>query len=74
MPADLVKIIVHGTLALLLKVQRTPDLDTICDPLSIFQTQTKTAKETTVNALDAIKSEVKNNTETELSTIKRSAE
>ena len=64
MPADLVKIIVHGTLALLLKVQRTPDLDTICDALRILQTETKTATETTVNTLDAIKNEVKNNTET----------
>ena len=51
-----------GATALLLKVQRT--LDTICDALRILQTETKTATETTVNTLDAIKNGVENNTET----------
>ena len=50
-------------LALLLKVQHTPDVDSICDALRILQTETKTATETTVNTLDAIKNEVEKNTE-----------
>ncbi|KAF2844323.1 hypothetical protein T440DRAFT_436623, partial [Plenodomus tracheiphilus IPT5] len=46
-PADLVKIIIHGTLTFILKVQHTPDLNTVCDALRILQTETKTTSETT---------------------------
>ena len=63
-PTDLVKNFFHGTLAFLLKVQRIPDLDTICDALRVLQTKTKPASENTAHILDAIKNEVKNNTET----------
>jgi hypothetical protein len=33
-PADLVKVIIHGTLTFILKVQHAPDLSTVCDALS----------------------------------------
>ncbi|KAF2849441.1 hypothetical protein T440DRAFT_351638, partial [Plenodomus tracheiphilus IPT5] len=54
-PADLVKIIVHGTLTFILKVQHTPDLNTVCDALRILQTEAKTTSETTVQTLNAVK-------------------
>ncbi|KAF2631343.1 hypothetical protein BU25DRAFT_332759 [Macroventuria anomochaeta] len=40
-PADLVKVIIHGTLTFILKVQHTPNLSTVCDALSIMQTEAK---------------------------------
>ncbi|KAF2844551.1 hypothetical protein T440DRAFT_356336, partial [Plenodomus tracheiphilus IPT5] len=44
-PADHVMALIHGTLTFILKVQHTPDLNTICDALSILQTETKANSE-----------------------------
>ncbi|PSN59078.1 hypothetical protein BS50DRAFT_509146, partial [Corynespora cassiicola Philippines] len=38
---NLVKVIIHGTLTFMLKVQHAPDLSTVCDALSIMQTGVK---------------------------------
>jgi hypothetical protein len=62
--AELMKIIIHGTLTFILKVQHAPDLNTICDALRILQTEAKTASENTVQTLGAVKNELKNATET----------
>jgi hypothetical protein len=58
-PADLVKVIIHGTLTFILKVQHAPDLSTVCDALSILQTETKATSESTAQILDALKNELK---------------
>ncbi|KAF2844378.1 hypothetical protein T440DRAFT_350146, partial [Plenodomus tracheiphilus IPT5] len=58
-PADLVKIIIHRTLTFILKVQHTPDLNTVCDALRILQTEAKRTSKTTVQ----VKNELKNTTE-----------
>ena len=44
-PADLVKVIIHGTLTFILKVQHAPDLSTVCDALSILQTEAKASSD-----------------------------
>ena len=44
-PADLVKIIIHGTLTFILKVQHAPDLSTVCDALSILQIEAKASSD-----------------------------
>jgi hypothetical protein len=38
-PADLIKVIIHGTLTFILKVQHAPNLSTVYDALSILQTK-----------------------------------
>ncbi|EMD63557.1 hypothetical protein COCSADRAFT_160959 [Bipolaris sorokiniana ND90Pr] len=58
-PADLVKIIIHGTLTFILKVQHAPDLSTVCDALSILQTEAKATSDNTARMLDAVKQELK---------------
>jgi hypothetical protein len=58
-PADLVKVIIHGTLTFILKVQHAPDLSTVCDALSILQTEAKASTENAVRMLDAVKHELK---------------
>ncbi|EMD66021.1 hypothetical protein COCSADRAFT_140533 [Bipolaris sorokiniana ND90Pr] len=67
-PADLVKIIIHGTLTFILKVQHAPDLSTVCDALSILQTEAKATSDNTTRMLDAVKqefkTELKNTTDT----------
>ena len=63
MPADLVKIIIHGALTLILKFQNTPDLSTICDALRILQTETKATSENTAEILNAVKTELHDTTE-----------
>jgi hypothetical protein len=58
-PADLVKVIIHGTLTFILKVQHAPDLSTVCDALSILQTKAKASSDNTARMLDAVKHELK---------------
>ncbi|KAH7563671.1 hypothetical protein BM1_00718 [Bipolaris maydis] len=58
-PADLVKIIIHGTLTFILKVQHAPDLSTVCDALSILQTEAKATSDNNTRMLDAVKQELK---------------
>jgi hypothetical protein len=58
-PADLVKVIIHGTLTFILKVQHAPDLSTVCDALSILQTEAKATSDNTARMLDAVKHELK---------------
>lgn len=59
MPADLVKVIVHGTLTFILKVQHAPNLSTVCDALSILQTEAKASADNAAQMLDAVKHELK---------------
>jgi hypothetical protein len=59
-PADLVKVIIHGTLTFILKVQHAPDLSTVCDSLSILQTEAKASSENVAQMLNAAKHELKN--------------
>ncbi|KAJ4330450.1 hypothetical protein N0V95_010054 [Ascochyta clinopodiicola] len=58
-PTDLVKVIIHGTLTFILKVQHAPDLSTVCDALSILQTEAKASTENAARMLDAVKHELK---------------
>jgi hypothetical protein len=58
-PADLVKVIIHGTLTFILKVQHAPDLSTVCDSLNILQTEAKASSDNTARMLDAVKQELK---------------
>ena len=60
MPADLVKGIIHGTLTFILKVQHAPDLSTVCDSLSILQTEAKASSDNAAQMLEAVKHELKN--------------
>jgi hypothetical protein len=57
--ADLVKVIIHGRLTFILKVQHAPDLSTVCDALSILQTEAKASSDSTARMLDAVKYELK---------------
>ena len=59
-PADLVKVIIHGTLTFILKVQHAPDLSTVCDSLSILQTEAKASSDNAAQMLEAVKHELKN--------------
>jgi dGTP triphosphohydrolase len=59
-PADLVKVIIHGTLTFILKVQHAPDLSTVCDALSILQTEAKASSDNAAQMLEAAKHELKN--------------
>jgi hypothetical protein len=67
-PADLVKIIIHGTLTFILKVQHAPDLSTVCDALNILQTEAKVSSDNAARMLDDVKreltTELKNTTDT----------
>jgi hypothetical protein len=58
-PADLIKIIIHGTLTFILKVQHTPDLSTVCDTLSILRTEAKASSDSATQMLNAVKQELK---------------
>jgi hypothetical protein len=58
-PADLVKVIIHGTLTFILKVQHAPDLSTVCDALNILQTEAKATLDNAARMLDAVKHELK---------------
>ena len=59
MPADLVKIIIYGTLTFILKIQHAPNLSMVCDALSILQTEAKVSTENTARMLEAVKHELK---------------
>jgi hypothetical protein len=59
-PADLVKVIIHGTLTFILKVQHAPDLSTVCDSLNILQTEAKASSDNAAQMLEAAKHELKN--------------
>jgi len=63
MPADIVGDIIRGSLTFVLKTQHTPDLSTLSDALNIAQTEAKATAEHTAQALDVIKSELKNTVE-----------
>jgi acetyl-CoA carboxylase beta subunit len=67
-PADLVKVIIHGTLTFILKVQHAPDLSTVCNALNIMQTETKAASDSTAQMLNTdmqeLKTELKATTDT----------
>jgi hypothetical protein len=58
-PADFVKVIIHGTQTFVLKVQHPPDLSTVCDALDILQTEAKASSDNTARMLDAVKHELK---------------
>jgi hypothetical protein len=58
--ADLVKVIIHGTLTFILKVQHAPDLSTVCDSLNILQTEAKASSDNAAQMLEAAKHELKN--------------
>ncbi|KAK3109438.1 hypothetical protein LTR53_017312 [Teratosphaeriaceae sp. CCFEE 6253] len=53
-PVDLVRLIIHGTISLIAKVQRVPDLSSIYDNLQVMQAQAKTAGKETTQALSKI--------------------
>jgi hypothetical protein len=58
-PADLVKIITHGTLTSMLRVQHAPDFNIVCDALGILQTATQATSDNAARRLDAVKHELK---------------
>ena len=62
-PADLAGDVIRGALTFVLKTQHTPDLGTICDALRVAQTEAKATAQDTAQALDQIKSELKNTIE-----------
>jgi predicted RNase H-like HicB family nuclease len=63
MPTDIVSDIIRGSLTFVLKMQHTPDLSAISDALRVAQTEAKATAEHTAQALDVIKSELKNTVE-----------
>jgi hypothetical protein len=69
-PADLVKVIIHGTLTFILKVQHAPDLSTVCDALSIMQTETKAASDSTAQILNTVMQELKTELKTTTDTVR----
>jgi preprotein translocase subunit SecF len=64
--ADLIKVIIYGTLTFILKVQHAPDLSTVCDALSALQTEAKTTSDNTARMLNAVKQELKNKIKNEI--------
>ena len=69
MPADLVKVIIYGTLTFILKVQHAPDLSTVCDSLSILQTEAKASSDNAAQMLNAVKHKLKNKLKNTANTI-----
>ena len=63
MPTDISGDIICGSLTFVLKMQHTPDLSAISDALCIAQTEAKATVEDTAQALDVIKSKLKNTVE-----------
>jgi predicted RNase H-like HicB family nuclease len=63
MPTDIVSDIIRGSLTFVLKMQHTPDLSALSDALRVAQTEAKATAEHTAQALDVIKSELKNTVE-----------
>jgi methyl-accepting chemotaxis protein len=63
MPTAIVSDIIRGSLTFVMKMQHTPDLSAISDALRIAQTEAKATAKHTGQALDVIKSELKNTVE-----------
>jgi hypothetical protein len=63
MLTDIVSNIIRSSLTFVLKMQHTPDLSAISDALHITQTEAKATAEHTAQALNVIKSELKNTVE-----------
>jgi hypothetical protein len=53
---------ITGTLTMISKTLRTPDLTTIQDALNIMQTEAKNIAEETANVIETVKMEMRNNT------------
>jgi lipoate synthase len=60
-PASHVRTIITGTLTMISKTLRIPDLTTIQDVLNIMQTEAKDIAEETVNVIETVKMEMRNN-------------
>ncbi|KJK85102.1 hypothetical protein H633G_11066 [Metarhizium anisopliae BRIP 53284] len=58
-PHDLVKIMAMGALSLVNKIHNVPDFSSVHDALQMARTESKTAVESTMQALDDIKKELK---------------
>jgi predicted RNase H-like HicB family nuclease len=63
MPTAIVSDIIRGSLTFVMKMQHMPDLSAISDALRIAQTEAKATAKHTGQALDVIKSELKNTVE-----------
>ena len=53
--------IINGTIALIAKFQRIPDLSTICDNLQVIQSHAKAADKETKESLSKIREDIKGN-------------
>jgi hypothetical protein len=60
-PASHVRTMITGTLTMISKTLRTPDLTTIQDALNIMQTEAKDIAEETANVIETVKMEMRNN-------------
>jgi ABC-type Fe3+-hydroxamate transport system substrate-binding protein len=60
-PANLVRTMITGTLTMVSKTLRTPDLTTIQDTLNITQTEAKERAEEIAKPLETVKVELRNN-------------
>jgi hypothetical protein len=60
-PASYVRTMITGTLTMISKTLRTPDLTTIQDALIIMQTEAKDIAEETANVIETVKMEMRNN-------------
>ncbi|KAH7146938.1 hypothetical protein B0J13DRAFT_318582 [Dactylonectria estremocensis] len=58
-PHDLAKIMAMGALSLVNKIHNIPDLGTVHDALQMARTESKIAAESTMQALNDIKTELK---------------
>ncbi|KAJ3454706.1 hypothetical protein MRS44_013306 [Fusarium solani] len=63
-PQGLVKVMAMGALSLVNKIHNIPDLDTVRDALQMARTESKIAAESTTQALNDIKTELKQVTNT----------
>lgn len=61
-PVDLVRVIVNGTISLIAKFQRIPDLSSIHDSLQIMQTEAKSVGQETTLALGKIREDMNRHT------------
>ncbi|KAK0263147.1 hypothetical protein LTS00_018085 [Friedmanniomyces endolithicus] len=63
-PVDLVRSIINGTISLIAKFQRIPNLSTNHENLQKMQTETRTAEKEPTQALSKIREDMKSNTST----------
>jgi hypothetical protein len=68
-PADLAKIITHGTPTSMLRAQHVPDFNTMRDALGILQTETQATSDNAARSLDAVKHELKAEVENTTDTV-----